>query len=410
MKKSSSLLASIVVMTIGTVSHALDVSRFRATAFALKNETMQNQDIRVVLDTTDPQLREQKLTLAPQALVILGNHSNLVVKQLQVNNELYHFAFGGYDARLQRYAARVTTRIEPEFPDVINFDEEAYKDPQYPLFMEGRSVTFARGLPEGVTTKLFHMFLKNLYERAPLPLMPQLYVTRKTLSIPSVIHHIWFGSELPETYAQWREQWRETHPSWKLMLWDEKTVKKEFPKGLYNQKSYDDAKAKKNFGKMSDIVRYEVLARYGGVYVDTDMRCLQDFTVLHQMYDFYASLEPFKFSCTCCNAIIGAKPQHPVIQACMEAVKFYESREPDLSLWGIEHQFQKECAITLCTTGPKMFTQAILEHAGKNNSRDVVFPSSFFSQHPQTTSPLSFCSHEYHHAWAANLRKNELGQ
>ena len=42
--------------------------------------------------------------------------------------------------------------------------------------------------------------------------------------------------------------------------------------GLRNRDAY---LAAPNFGQKADILRYELLERYGGVYVDVDMECLQ---------------------------------------------------------------------------------------------------------------------------------------
>ena len=42
---------------------------------------------------------------------------------------------------------------------------------------------------------------------------------------------------------------------------------------LKNQKAYSSAK---NWGMKSDILRYEILQKFGGVYIDTDYECLQN--------------------------------------------------------------------------------------------------------------------------------------
>lgn len=40
---------------------------------------------------------------------------------------------------------------------------------------------------------------------------------------------------------------------------------------LKNQIAYSSAK---NWGMKSDILRYEILQKFGGVYIDTDYECL----------------------------------------------------------------------------------------------------------------------------------------
>lgn len=52
-------------------------------------------------------------------------------------------------------------------------------------------------------------------------------------------------------------------------LWTSETVAK---LKLYNQEAFDHAS---NYGEQSDILRYELLYLYGGVYVDTDMQAVR---------------------------------------------------------------------------------------------------------------------------------------
>lgn len=93
--------------------------------------------------------------------------------------------------------------------------------------------------------------------------------------IPLTIHHIWLGSPLPEPLEHLRESWLSRHahashkhaaPSresgvdgcgkgageWEVRLWTDEDVG---AFGLENRAAYEAAG---NFGKKSDILRYEV--------------------------------------------------------------------------------------------------------------------------------------------------------
>ena len=59
--------------------------------------------------------------------------------------------------------------------------------------------------------------------------------------------------------------WIEKHPDWEYMLWTEENIPK-----LINYKHF--VATYKLSGK-ANIVRYELLYRYGGVYIDADARC-----------------------------------------------------------------------------------------------------------------------------------------
>lgn len=82
------------------------------------------------------------------------------------------------------------------------------------------------------------------------------------MRIPRIFHHIWFGSELPSRFKEYIKTWKRFHPGWKFMFWDEDNLPE-----LINQRLYNKART---YAEQSDIVRLEILKKYGGVYVDTD--------------------------------------------------------------------------------------------------------------------------------------------
>jgi len=61
--------------------------------------------------------------------------------------------------------------------------------------------------------------------------------------------------------------WKEYNPEWEHIFWDEDMI---YELNLVNKEAYD---AKDNPGFRSDIARYEILNRFGGMYVDTDFEC-----------------------------------------------------------------------------------------------------------------------------------------
>ena len=54
--------------------------------------------------------------------------------------------------------------------------------------------------------------------------------------IPKILHQFWHGDPMPEKYKQLTEMWKQLHPEWTLMMWDEKAVA-DF--GLANKWMYD---------------------------------------------------------------------------------------------------------------------------------------------------------------------------
>lgn len=83
--------------------------------------------------------------------------------------------------------------------------------------------------------------------------------------IPKIIHAIWIGS-FPEP-KKWLDTWKPfcEKYNWTFKLWREKDID-EF--GLKNRYEYDTSVS---YQQKSDIVRYEIMYKYGGMYIDCDM-------------------------------------------------------------------------------------------------------------------------------------------
>lgn len=157
---------------------------------------------------------------------------------------------------------------------------------------------------------LFDQF-KILYEKNNFA---RLSPTREE-RIPKIIHQIWLGSPLPEEYKAWQKTWKVLHPDWEYILWTDANVG---DLKLYNKMFFDNAE---NYGEKSNILRYELLYQFGGVYVDMDFECIRSLDYLHHTYDFYTGIAPLDCSVLCLNnAIIGSVPGHPILEYCIETV------------------------------------------------------------------------------------------
>lgn len=94
-----------------------------------------------------------------------------------------------------------------------------------------------------------------------------------TPSIPKLFHWIWLGDEpLPEQHRAWIDSWLALHPGWKHLLWTE-----ESRPTFVNEAQY---LAADSLWQKADVARYELVYRYGGVYLDTDTECLRSFEPL----------------------------------------------------------------------------------------------------------------------------------
>jgi mannosyltransferase OCH1-like enzyme len=256
---------------------------------------------------------------------------------------------------------------------------------------------FAKYVLAPITPKALLSCLQTLYNKNRLNNI----TPRAIASIPHIIHHIWLGSPFPEGYRSWRQSWIDKHPGWVYILWTDNKTNYQEGTFVANEEALAtclasnaftgktlvfDIKnfapinitlvsAAKNYGEKSDLLRYEVLYRYGGVYTDTDLECFEPFDILHQTYDFYTGLAPLNLKFQVANGLIGSTPKHPILDYC---IKHAASSETFSYLNKI---FYNGTSI-VAATGPGLFTKAIFYSANTNPElRNIVFPASYFYAH-----------------------------
>ena len=92
--------------------------------------------------------------------------------------------------------------------------------------------------------------------------------------IPQIIHFCWFGGkDLPNDTKQYIKTWRRILKGFTIHKWNEQnfdlSTAPEYVKEAYKLKKY---------AFVSDYVRIYALKKYGGVYLDTDVEIIRDFS------------------------------------------------------------------------------------------------------------------------------------
>ena len=284
----------------------------------------------------------------------------------------------------------------------VDFDWSLKQQTNYKECAKACTLKFQRGLPNSVSPADFLLQLKKIYNKNKPSILDKHGLFFSQPKIPYIIHQIWFGSKLPEVYRIWQKRLKKLHPKWQIINWTEAKLKREFPKGLINKKMFAAGKKVNNYAQMADIARYEILYKFGGLYLDYDTKCFKSFEPLHNMYTFFAGLESFKTSCYCCNTAVGSVPEHPIIKRSIDLIKSHESQNPDLSHWQCKEDHSREACKRIISTGQKLFTQAIIEKIDQVGKTDIVFPQEYFYPDKQTIASL--CYHAAHSSWKDRVK------
>ena len=123
---------------------------------------------------------------------------------------------------------------------------------------------------------------------------------------------MWLGGhKMPRELVEYGQTWRQHHPGWKFRLWRDRDLRRLVP---------SDAVARaRHHVELSDLLRFEVLRRYGGVYVDTDFECLRPLDPLLEGERVVLGYEkPGRVG----SAIVASVPGHPLlVDAAQQAEK-----------------------------------------------------------------------------------------
>lgn len=90
------------------------------------------------------------------------------------------------------------------------------------------------------------------------------------MAIPKIIHYCWFGGNpFPPMIEDCINSWKKYCPDYEIIQWNENNF--DFSECKYAQDAYEN----KNWSFVSDYVRHYVIYKYGGIYLDTDVKLIK---------------------------------------------------------------------------------------------------------------------------------------
>ncbi len=215
-----------------------------------------------------------------------------------------------------------------------------------------------------------------------------------TYLIPPIIHQIWVGPKSHKQFERMRQTWLKKHPGWIYKLWTDEDVQQ---LKLINQAYYDSAS---NFAEKADILRYELLYLFGGVYVDMDTESVTPLDILHRCYTFYGGWND-NIDAWLINGTIGAAPNHPIIRAAIESI-------PNrINALHMEVPY---------STGPLCLTDALISILPYIffETPFIVFPKAYLHADmlpdwsgPKNAAPYTFVAHVDAGSWTNNPKVPE---
>jgi glycosyltransferase involved in cell wall biosynthesis len=200
------------------------------------------------------------------------------------------------------------------------------------------------------------------------------YTKKEEQRIPRNLHMLWLEGELPLAYIKLIDKWIELHPAWDIKIWTKDDLDSI---GLTNPKSY----------------KFEILYRYGGVFVDMDFKPIKPLDDLLYL-DFFGGgrdINAKSFKPLLLDGIIGCAPQSKFLKSVIEGIAGYDY---------------------------SYLTKKYIDYIQDTPDKTVLFPDAFFYPMPSSfcdeikednnanesriqtyIKPQTYCVHLWHENW-----------
>jgi glycosyltransferase involved in cell wall biosynthesis len=176
--------------------------------------------------------------------------------------------------------------------------------------------------------------------------------------IPKILHQIWIGPLPPP--LKMMETWKNKNPDFEYIYWNEAEIKKR-NMTFACQQQIDDMP---EYNGKADIMRWEILNKYGGYFVDADSICIEPFDHYFINKLGFATFENETVrQKLVATGTMGFIPKHHLLQDIIKWIQGDEAKEmfKEVRAWG--------------TVGPGLLTRFL---ATGNYKDFTVYPSHCF--------------------------------
>jgi len=175
--------------------------------------------------------------------------------------------------------------------------------------------------------------------------------------IPRLIHQTAKTADLPRREQMFQQALIKLHPGWKYKLWTDEDnlafVKSEFPE------FFDVFVGLPKNIMRADVIRYLLMDRLGGLYLDTDYEMLKPFDMVE--HDCVLPLETagdLNPSSRIANSVFAAAPGHPFFRRVIDRLKSNPPLDPQTDV--------------LTSTGPHFISEVL--HSMSSEEMTVFTP------------------------------------
>lgn len=223
------------------------------------------------------------------------------------------------------------------------------------------------------------------------------------MAIPRKIHYCWFGNgEKSELVTKCIASWKKFCPDCEIIEWNESNY--DVTKHAYMYQAYQA----KRWGFVSDYARLDIIYRYGGIYLDTDVeliRSIDDLWTLDGFIGFEVPVDPNgeKYTVNTGQGF-GAMAGSPVIHRMLAEYETLSFLNSD----GSQN-------LTACPTYNTRALQTLgiqLDNTLQTISNFVVYPTEYFcpvnwKTKKCTVTPCTYSIHHFNASWLSDAEKKK---
>lgn len=213
--------------------------------------------------------------------------------------------------------------------------------------------------------------------------------------IPKIIHVTWFGdAPFPPLVIKCMKSWKRYLPDYQIMIWTKDNY------DLDTNAWVKEAYAAKKYAFVSDFARFDVLYRFGGIYLDSDVEILKKFDLLldNKAFAGFMSIPNIIEA-----EVIGSEKGHPFMHQMME---YYANR----------HFIKSSGELDLTELPIILYKMLSASSAITDESEQIVsdvhlYPPGIFTYHGDflVQSPIWSEIYSYHYGAGIGWRNKKQG-